>query len=102
MIVRAGPRVQRGRPVLRGDGTDDEGRAGSSPDEAAAGILGSVAGSRSDVTGTRDEDGERPSEPPRAFLYSRQQFGQRHSTTIVPSPAMFRVSRHPNCELMRV
>jgi len=38
----------------------------------------------------------------RARLYSRQQVGQRHSMTSDPSGFLNRVSRQPNCALMRV
>jgi hypothetical protein len=38
----------------------------------------------------------------RARLYSRQQVGQRHSSTMAPSGPLKRVSRQPNCALMSV
>jgi hypothetical protein len=47
--------------------------------------------------------GDGPSAGPlRARLYSRQQVGQRHSTTSVPSADLYRVRRQPNCALMSV
>ena len=38
----------------------------------------------------------------RERLYSRQHVGQRHSMTSDPSGFLNRVSRQPNCALMRV
>jgi hypothetical protein len=38
----------------------------------------------------------------RVRLKSRQQVGQRHSTMSAPSADLKRVSRQPNCALMRV
>ncbi len=67
MFVRLVRRVQRGRPVVRGEDGADDGGCVSLADAADA-IFGIVAGSRSPAIASRDDDGARPSEPPRAFL----------------------------------
>lgn len=89
-MVRGGPDA----------GTPDT--VGGAPDEAA-----SAAGGHDDVERAPVAAGLAPwpwgvPVVTRMRLYSRQQVGQRHSSTSEPSGPLKRVRRHPNWALMSV
>jgi hypothetical protein len=95
------------RAFGRGRAGDEDARAPPDLSPAAAvasrgGFVDGLLRSATDSGGVSDPECFSKAPGGRWRLYSRQQLGQRHSTSRVPSAVLARVSLQPNCALMSV